>query len=32
MFTARLVAHGKGFAAQLVDTLRPDAVAPPTAQ
>lgn len=31
MFTARLVAEGTGFAPELVDTLAPDAVAPPVA-
>lgn len=29
MFTARLVAEGDGFTPELVDTLEPDAVAPP---
>jgi branched-chain amino acid transport system substrate-binding protein len=31
MFTARLTPSGDGFAPQLVNTLPPDAVAPPVA-
>jgi hypothetical protein len=32
MFTARLVKDGDGWKAELVDTLEPDAVAPPLAK
>lgn len=32
MFTARLVQEGEGWAPELVDTLEPEAVAPPVAQ